>query len=321
MIVVLTATEAAHAEVRSLLTAARTQESRAGSLYEVGEVAGRSVALAFLGTGNNSAAALTERAIGEFDPSSVFFVGAAGPLHSWVETGDVVVATKVYGYHGGREDAEGLRARPNAWPAPHRLEQRARQVARSFSAQVHFAPIASGELLLSPGTATAAFLDSSYNDAAAVDTESAGAAGAGHLNDATPLLTVRSIGGPAPAAAFVAALIAELPADPDDRPAARSAEARPSVHNVYSGGSSAIVIQAGQIHGNVNTGAPQPAGGDLSTSLTAAARAGLLDESTYFRVMLALHEMQARPSDPAPRGVVRDLLSGHPDLRRQVDGY
>ncbi|WP_053735072.1 5'-methylthioadenosine/S-adenosylhomocysteine nucleosidase [Nocardia sp. NRRL S-836] len=317
MIVVLTATEAAHGSVRALLSGPRVHEGPAGTLYDVGEVAGRPVALALVGKGNSSAATLTERAIGEFSPSSAFFVGEAGALHSWVEPGDVVVATKVYGYHGGREDAEGFKARPDAWPAPYRLEQQARRVARSFSAQVHFAPIAAGELLLGPGSSTAAVLDANYNDAAAVDTESAGAAGAAHLNDATPVLTVRSIGTPAPAAAFVAALVAELPAEPGSRPQ----KERTVVHNVHHGDSHGVVIQAGSIHGGVhNHGAAAPAEPDLDTALTAAAKAGLLDESTYFRVMLALHEMKARPSDPAPRGVVRDLLSGHPELRRQLEG-
>ncbi|MEU7481190.1 5'-methylthioadenosine/S-adenosylhomocysteine nucleosidase [Lentzea sp. NPDC042327] len=321
MIVVLTATETAYGSVRALLSGPRMYEGPAGSLYDVGEVAGRPVALALVGKGNPNAAALTERVLTEFAPSAAFIVGEAGALHSWVEQGDVVVATKVYGYHGGKEDDAGLKARPNAWPAPHALEQRARYVHRSFPAKVHFEPVAAGELLLTPGSSTAAFLDAGYNDAAAVDTESAGVASAAHLNNATPVLTVRSIGTPAPAAAFVAALIAELPAGQDTR---KPKEERPvvhSVHNVHTGDSHGIVIQAGNINGGVHThGSATPARDeDLNTSLTAAAQAGLLDESTYFRVMLALHEMKARPSDPAPRGVVRDLLAGHPDLQRRLE--
>lgn len=311
MIVVLTATEAAHAACRGGLTGVRVHEGQAGTLFDVGSAGGHPVALALVGKGNQASAALTERAITEFSPDSVFFVGEAGSLHSWVEPGDVVVATKVYAYHGGREDADGFKNRPDAWQAPHRLEQRARLVARSFPAQVHFAPIAAGEILLAPGSATAAFLDSGYNDAAAVDTESAGAAGAAHLNDATPMLTIRSIGTPVPAAEFVVALVAALPAT------GRTSPGRTGTTNISTGDVHGVLVQAGNISGGVHTyhGTADTA---FVTALTEAARSGILSEATYTSVMLALHEIRARPSDPAPRAAIRELLSGHPDLLDQL---
>lgn len=315
MIVVLTATETAYGSVRSSLSDLRQHDGPAGTLFEVGEVSGRSVALALAGKGNQAAATLTERAITEFTPEAVFFVGAAGSLRSWLSDGDVVVATKIYAYHGGAESSAGFQARPRAWDAPHRLEQRARHVARSFTAApVHFEPIAAGELLLGPGSSSASLLESVYNDAVAVDTESAGVAGAGHLNDATPTLTVRAIGSPAPAAAFALALIAALPSGSAARPTGRSAGS--STHNVFSGNSSGFVLQAGQIHGGVHyQGAPPPQqGDDLVDALTEAARSGALDETTYGRVTLALLEMKARPSDPAPLTVIRSLLAGRPEL-------
>lgn len=307
MIVVLMATEAAYAAVRSSLSSLRQHDSPAGTIFEVGEVSGRSVALALVGKGNQAAATLTERAITEFAPEAVFFVGAAGSLRSWVSDGDVVVATKIYAYHGGAESSAGFQARPRAWDTSHRLEQRARHVARSFAGQVHFEPIAAGELLLGPGSSSAALLESVYNDAVAVDTESAGVAGAGHLNDSTPTLTVRAIGSPAPAAAFALALIAALPSGSERSVAGRG------THNVISGNVTGFVVQAGQIHGGVNyhAGAPDS---DVVTALTAAARSGRLDETLYGKVMMALHEMKARPSDPALLRVARDLLAGHRDL-------
>jgi nucleoside phosphorylase len=59
---------------------------------------------------------------------------------------------------------------------------------------VHFKPIASGEVILSaPDTALAARLHASYNDAVAVEMESAGVAQAAHLNRSLPVLSVRGI--------------------------------------------------------------------------------------------------------------------------------
>ncbi|MET9626969.1 hypothetical protein ABZX92_05855 [Lentzea sp. NPDC006480] len=293
MIVVLTATEAAYGAVRALLPDLSLHETPAGTLFEVSG----SVALGLTGTGNHAAAALTERAIAEFSPAAVFFVGEAGPLRSWLEPGDVVVATKIYAYEGGREDASGFQARPRAWEAPHRLEQLARHVARSFTgARVEFQPIAAGEVLLAPGAALEGRLHAVYNDAVAVDMESAGLAGAGHLHDATPTLTVRGIGTAAPAAAFALAVIAALPSS-----GARTGHV---IKNIVSGDVNGVVVQAGVVQGNVIVHREHD---DFAAAVTAAARSGVVDEVTFARVMLALH-------DPRPGPVLRELLADHPDL-------
>lgn len=58
---------------------------------------------------------------------------------------------------------------------------------------MHFGPIASGDVLLnSRDTPLARQLDSTYNDALAVEMESAGSAKAAQLRD-VPMLTVRGI--------------------------------------------------------------------------------------------------------------------------------
>jgi hypothetical protein len=51
------------------------------------------------------------------------FVGIAGSLVDSVQLGDVVVATRVGAYHGGKQVAEGFMARPVTWPAAWPLEQ------------------------------------------------------------------------------------------------------------------------------------------------------------------------------------------------------
>jgi adenosylhomocysteine nucleosidase len=102
---------------------------------------------------------LAERAVGLFTPEALLFVGVAGGLKDEAALGDVVVATRVYAYHGGKEGTNEFQARPRAWEASHYLEQLARQVARTRSwarllpdrakenpPAVHFKPIAAGEV-------------------------------------------------------------------------------------------------------------------------------------------------------------------------------
>src|SRR5206468_4182722 len=122
-----------------------------------------------------------------------------------IALGDVVVAVRVYAYHGGRS-AEDFRARPRVWEAPHAQEQAARHVdlagdwLRSLSAgepnpppRVHFEPIAAGEVVLeSSSSSVFQHLDLHYNDAVAIETEGAGIAHAAHLSS-LPALVIRGI--------------------------------------------------------------------------------------------------------------------------------
>lgn len=136
-----------------------------------------------------------------FRPAALLFVGVAGGLSGDLSLGDVVVATRVYAYHGGKDDSSGFHARPRAWDAPHDLEQLARYVSRRSwwtgegpPPPVHFKPVAAGEVVLDTRTTPlAAQLRDHYNDAAAVEMESAGVSQAGHLNHSQPVLTVRGI--------------------------------------------------------------------------------------------------------------------------------
>jgi nucleoside phosphorylase len=158
-----------------------------------------------VGTGNRKAATLVERANAMFRPAAVLFVGVAGGLHADVGLGDVVVATEVYALHGGREESGGFRARPRSWAADYSLEQHAQHLARKAwwrrllpgrterSFEIHFKPVVSGDVVLDSRTGPVAeVIRRYYNDAVAVEMESAGAADAAHHNRC-PFLAIRGI--------------------------------------------------------------------------------------------------------------------------------
>lgn len=205
MIALLTALDLEYAAVRAQASAWRPFEHPTGTRYEeCGLPGGGTITIACTGMGNTRSAVITERTIALLRPRAVLFVGIAGGLRSGVKLGDVVVGTKVYAYHGGRVEDEGFRSRPDAWIAPHDLEQVARGVARAGTwwrstgpdtpPTVHFRPIASGEVVLDARTSPLSeLLDTSYGDAAAIEMESAGAAMAGLLNHSVPVLTIRGI--------------------------------------------------------------------------------------------------------------------------------
>lgn len=203
IVVVLTALETEHTAVCDLIEEPAVHRHAAGTRFDVGKIRGGAgrIALAVVGAGNGPAAVLAERAITEFGPRAVLFTGIAGALHDDLELGSVVVATKVYGYHGGFAERSGFSSRPQSWDADHELEQIARHVNRTgdwhsglpAGPQVRFRPIAAGEVVLnSRKTPLAQQLRLHYADAAAIEQESAGTAKAAQLNRA-PFLAVRGI--------------------------------------------------------------------------------------------------------------------------------
>jgi len=208
-VVVLTALGEEYQAVRSHLAEVELNTHPTGTLFEVGWLSGaaRRVALAQIGEGNQAAAVLAERSIAWFHPAALLFVGIAGALRDGVELGDVVVGTRIYAFHGGREDSAGFYARPRVWEAPHAELQLAQHLgreglwaselpaaSRSRPPAVHFGSIAAGEVVLdSRDSPVAERLRRNYNDVVAIETESAGAALAGHLNGSVPVLAVRGI--------------------------------------------------------------------------------------------------------------------------------
>ncbi len=207
-VLVLTALDLEYQAVRAHLSGLREYSHPAGTLFETGQLPdGGRITLAVTGEGNPGAAVLAERAITMFGPQAVMFVGVAGSLKDDVGLGDIVVGTKIYAYHGGAEADDGFLARPRAFEAAHELEQPARRIARTGSwasrlgpgspaalPTVHFKPIAAGEVLLNSRDAPLARqLRRTYQDAAAIEMESAGLSQASHLNRGLPAITIRGI--------------------------------------------------------------------------------------------------------------------------------
>lgn len=206
LVVILTALNLEYDAVRRRLTNLSVHRHKHGTRFETGTIQGSSsrVAIGLTSKGNEPAAVIAERAIQEFSPTAVVFVGVAGALWDSAKLGDVVFATHVYAYQGGTSEDDGLKARPRAWEVSHGIHQlgaaieRAKDWAdqRSPAAEppsVHFAPIAAGAIVQNSRTSSEAqWIRQHFNDALAIEMEAAGIAQAGHLSGA-PVAIVRGI--------------------------------------------------------------------------------------------------------------------------------
>ena len=192
-VMVLTAIPVEYSAVVDLLADTQSIVSGTGTRYEHGTVEGDGctwdVAVAQVGPGNLGAAAEVAAAVAELDPDLFLFIGVAGGLKDDAPHGSVVVANRVYYYEQGRAEADEWLARPVAFPTSHRLEQLATAVARGWrEAPVVVKPIAAGEALVGAATSeVASIIRSHYNDAAAVDMESAGLYDAAHRAERSAL--------------------------------------------------------------------------------------------------------------------------------------
>ncbi|MFF0721694.1 purine phosphorylase [Micromonospora sp. NPDC003816] len=322
LVVILTALNLEYEAVREQLTDLRVRRHPAGTRFEVGRIdkSDCRVALGLVGKGNHPSAVLAERAMAEFTPAAVIFVGVAGGLWPNVRLGDVVVASKVYAYHGGTSENDGLKARPKAWEIPHEADQIAQYVARSTAwcqglpegstPKVHFGPIAAGEVVQDSGISKEArWIRRHYNDAVAIEMEAAGVAQAGHLNRALPVVVIRGISDHADgtkaatdgqnwqpkaarhAAVFATALARELTIDKPSHRDGVDQDGSPAMQmtnrNIATGNAH-VGVQAGQIHGSVTVGSNVDRPSDLVASiaelrvhLKQAHLDGQLDEETY----------------------------------------
>lgn len=208
-VVILTAIPVEYQAVRAYFINLHEETHPLGTVYERGTFSyqGRSwdVGIVEVGAGITDAALAADRAINHFNPILVLFVGVAGGLKD-VIIGDVVAATKVYGYASGKAKAT-FETRPDVSVSTFRMEQRARAEARKKDwlqriigpipdpePRVYVAPIASGDqVVASTDSALYHFLRTSYSDALAVEMEGYGFLRAVHAHPHIDALIIRGI--------------------------------------------------------------------------------------------------------------------------------
>jgi Tfp pilus assembly protein PilF/nucleoside phosphorylase len=187
--VILTALPVEYKAVRAFLADLQSKTHQASS-YEVGTFYGEhgiwEVLIGQTGMGTEAAAQETQKAINYFKPQVACFVGIAGGVKD-VKIGDVVAATKVYGYEYAK-DGEGSLARGEVASSTFRIEQRAKFEAvkedwrgriKNTSTEVwpdvFVGPIASGgKVFASTESDLFKFLRSNYSAVLAVEMEGLG---------------------------------------------------------------------------------------------------------------------------------------------------
>lgn len=183
-----------------------TDETVDGTSFFRSQFLGWDVAVVEAGAGNTSAAAIAVRALARYKPDVALFVGVAGGVKD-VSIGDVVVATKVYGYESGKDGDEGFQPRPDVQNTAHELEQRARVIRQKANWKkrlnpdmarpepaIHVSPIAAGEkVVASQRSATAKLIKAIYGDAVAVEMEGGGFLKGVHISHPTKGCVVRGI--------------------------------------------------------------------------------------------------------------------------------
>jgi nucleoside phosphorylase len=206
--VILTALLVEYQAVRTHLTDLQEEVHPQGTIYERGKFITKGqaweVGIAEVGTGNTGAAVEAERAIAYFKPDILFFVGIAGGIKD-VKIGDVVAATKVYGYESGKV-GEKFSTRPAAGQSAYAVIQRAKSEARKgewiqrisgsspSQPRVRVAPIAAGEkVIASTDSELFRFLRDSYNDAIAVEMEGFGFLSAAFAYPNIQVIVIRGI--------------------------------------------------------------------------------------------------------------------------------
>jgi transcriptional regulator with AAA-type ATPase domain/nucleoside phosphorylase len=206
---ILTALREEYRAARSHLTEIREITHPQGSVYEIGEFRDGQdrvwdVAIAEVGAGNIRTAAEAERAIAFLKPALVMFIGVAGGIKD-VAVGDVVAATKVYGYESGKAGTT-FQPRPAVRSSTYRMEQRAKAEAKKTDwlgritprpkqdPRAFVGPIAAGEkVIASRRSSVYKFLKSSYGDALAVEMEGIGFMDAAWTNHNVEAMVIRGI--------------------------------------------------------------------------------------------------------------------------------
>jgi len=207
--VILTALPLETAAVLEHLNSVHDNEHSKGTVYRCGTFsdgpASWRVAVVTTGMGNPTAALELERAISQFQPEIVLFVGVAGGLKD-VKLGDVVAADKVHAYESGKA-GEAFSPRPTSFQSSYAALQRAKQEAMKGTWLTRIKakqpenipvalvkPIAAGEKVIASDQASVyGLIRQTYGDAVAVEMEGAGFLLATHANAGVEALVVRGI--------------------------------------------------------------------------------------------------------------------------------
>ncbi len=206
--VILTALPIEYQAVRGYLSDLQEEIHPEGTIYERGTFMARNkrweVGLVETRMGIARASFEAGRAIDYFKPKLVLFIGVAGGLKD-VKLGDVVAATKVYGYEYGKADGS-FKPRPEIGLSTYRMIQRAQAEARSQQwlqrlnplpqppPRAYVQPIAAGDKVISSTrSATWKLLARNYSDALAVEMEGYGFLQAVHGNQHVDALIIRGI--------------------------------------------------------------------------------------------------------------------------------
>lgn len=176
-----------------------------GTVYYRGTFEDYDVVVVEAGAGNTSTAVLTAVAAAHLRPEVSLFVGVGGGVKD-VKLGDVVVATKVYGYEAGKATGGGFGPRADVGRGAHALTQRARAMRKrnEWRARISAAlrktkpnllvePIAAGDkVVASQRSETAKFIKKQYSDAVAVEMEGRGFLEAAYVQS-TVAVVIRGI--------------------------------------------------------------------------------------------------------------------------------
>jgi nucleoside phosphorylase len=207
---ILTALPIEYEAVRAPLESIMEVVHPRNTVYEKGLFTGDSatwdVIILQVSMGNINTAVEAERAIEYFRPQVVFFVGVAGGIKD-VAIGDVVVATRIYGYESGKA-GDKFQPRPDVSNSSYALIQRARAVSRrphwlaritnrskeTSTPRVFIGPIAAGDKVVTSSNATVyQLIKATYEDTLAIEMEGRGLIAAVDANEQVAGLVVRGI--------------------------------------------------------------------------------------------------------------------------------
>ncbi len=192
LIVILTAIKEEYSAVRNHLKNINDYDNN-GTGYEKGifilnDITIADVIIRECGAKNNIAAQEVERAINNFMPNMMLFVGIAGSRKpNDFKIGDVIFPEKIYSYEGGKATKESFKARPEAESPTFTLLETAKKerlkddwkqlIKGSYEIQPNadIGNIASGEQLIDhQSTEVGMILKEHYNDTSAVEMEGYG---------------------------------------------------------------------------------------------------------------------------------------------------